>query len=124
MTLGRGGKLVSRSTVGLLAFLLLASACSDPATDSTSHDNLVPCSDLDGRPTVDMDEFFDQGNACCIDTGDGKLTPVHLGISDLECVDASFLYWNDAGWGAVPGTWVTSDRHSPPRDLLAACRGE
>jgi len=128
---------VKRAATAALALALLAAACSsadkDPApsqvaatttTVSPGPDGLLACSSLDGTPTVDVDEFFDQGNACGVDLGDGELQPAFLGISDLECVDGTFLYWNDVGWGADPGDWVASDRRSAPRDLLAACRGE
>lgn len=112
------------TTATVLAFVMVAGACGDSGSDASTPDSVVACSSLAGQPTVDIDEFFDQGNACGIDTGQGGLVPAFLGISDLECADASFLYWNDIGWGAVPGTWVLSDRRSPPRDLLAACRGD
>jgi len=115
---------VIRVVAATLAIVVLASACSDSGSDTTQSDGVVACTSLDGQPTVDVDEFFDQGNACGVDTGAGELVPAFIGINDLECVDASFLYWNDVGWGAVPGKWVVSDRRSPPRDLLAACRGE
>jgi len=128
---------VKRIATTALALALLAAACSstdeDPAssqvassttTDSPGPDGLLACSSLGGTPTVDVDEFFDQGNACGVDTGGPELQPAFLGISDLECADGTYLYWNDVGWGADPGDWVASDRRSPPRDLLAACRGE
>jgi len=113
-----------RAVAAALAMAVLATACGDSGADTTQTDSLVACTSLDGTPTVDIDEFFDQGNACGVDTGADALTPAFLGINDLECVNGSFLYWNNVGWGADPGNWVASDRRSPPRDLLTACRGE
>jgi len=129
-----------RTAITALAAALFAAACSSsgdtnppPSTASspsssiapaTATDGVVPCSSFDGTPTVDVEEFFDQGNACGVDRGFAELEPAPLGIKDLECVNGTFLYWNDAGWGPVPGSWTTSIRRTPPRDLLTACRGE
>ncbi len=113
-----------RAGAAALAMVVLAGACGDSGTDSSRADSVVACTSLDGLPTVDVDEFFDQGNACGVDTGAGELSPIFLGIKDLECVDGSFLYWNDSGWGAVPGTWKATKAGRPPRALVSACRGE
>jgi len=126
-------------TVALLAAACSSSGDSSPpsstaaapsssnataAATAASTSAVVPCSSFDGTPTVDVEEFFDQGNSCGVDRGLAELEPAPLGIKDLECLDGTYLYWNDAGWGPAPGTWTTSSRRTPPRDILTSCRGE
>ena len=91
----------------LVVLCLVASACGNGDDEALlPQSDLVPCADLDGRPTEEVANLFAQGDPCGRDRGLDVLESLVPGLGDLECQDGSFVYWNDAGYGATGGTWT------------------
>lgn len=102
---------------------------SDAAVDGGAADDMtfdaddVPsCESFIGQPTDDVANYFQDGSMCGRDAG---LDDLELfspgGVASDECVDGTFVYWNDTGWGATGGT--SAEGELPPADVHDACLG-
>lgn len=90
--------------------------------DLTQND-FPMCDELAGDPTEEVASYFQDGGACGRDVGLDDPEGFIGFISSEECVDGTFVYWQDTGWGVTDGTWNTG-ASLPPEEILATCRGE
>lgn len=124
----QGCTVAAMKALGLMvACVIGVAACSSGGDDSggvvvgdVAQDDVAPCASFYGQPTEVVAEHFQSGKPCGRDIGLDTLETFYGGLGSEECVDGTFVYWQDTGWGVTDGTWTEGDG-LPPDDILDSC---